>query len=132
MKNVKNIFLVDDDEIFVYLTKKTIEETRLIDQIKTFGNGKDAIDYLEQIAGNKELLPEVIFLDLHMPVLDGWGFLEDYVRLNPKLGKKITLYIFTSSVSQQDIMRAHEISLVTDYIIKPMSKDKFTELIGKI
>lgn len=132
MNKLKNILLVDDDDIFVYLTKKTIEATHLTNKIKTFCNGKDAINYLVENAENEKLLPEIIFLDLHMPVLDGWGFLAEYITLNPKLHKKIKVYIFTSSISQQDIARSKEITMVTDYIVKPVSRDKFMSLINTI
>lgn len=56
--------------------------------VKVFGNGLDAINFLKQNYGNPELLPEIIFLDLSMPVMDGWQFLEEYIKLNPQIGKK--------------------------------------------
>src|SRR5690606_15811942 len=96
MKSIKNLFLVDDDEIFTFLTKRTIEETQLVDQIKIFSNGQDAIEFLENAAGNKDLLPEVILLDINMPILDGWGFLEEYVLLQSSIGKKITIYVVST------------------------------------
>lgn len=132
MKPIKNLFLVDDDEIFVFLTKRTIEETNLADQIKIFGNGKDAIDFLRQAVQNKEMLPEIIFLDLSMPIMDGWGFLEAYVALKPKLDKRITIYILSSSVSPHDIERAKTISVVSDFIVKPIVKDQFMEVVRNL
>ena len=122
MKTIKNLFLVDDDEIFAFLTKRTIEETHLVDQIKIFSNGQDAIDFLEKAAGNKDLLPEVILLDIHMPILDGWGFLEEFILLQPSIGKKITIYVVSTSISPFDLERAKDISEVSDYIIKPITK----------
>lgn len=132
MKPVKNLFLVDDDEIFVFLTKKTIEQTKLADQVKIFDNGKVAIEFIKDAVDNNDLLPEVIFLDLSMPVMDGWGFLEEYVLLHPSIGKKITIYILSSSVSPHDIQRAKMISVVSDFIIKPLVKEQLVELIKKL
>ena len=129
---IKNLLLIDDDEIFTFITKKIIEATNLTEQIKIFDNGKDAIDFLKSIAERIDLLPEVIFLDLSMPVLDGWGFLEEYILLRPRFGKKITLYIISSSVSPQDHERAKSYSDVSDFIIKPMSKDKFIDIIKNL
>ena len=128
MNLVKKIFLVDDDEIFVLITKRVIQETNFAGEIKVFKNGKEAIDYLEKIADKKELLPEIIFLDLRMPVLDGWGFLEEFTQLKHKLAEKITVYIVSSSVSPYDIQRAKGISEVSDFIVKPVTKDKFIEI----
>lgn len=77
-------------------------------------------------------LPDIIFLDLSMPVLDGWGVLEEYIKLKPRFGKKITLYIISSSVSPQDHERARHYNDVSDFIIKPMSTDKFIDIIKNL
>lgn len=122
MKSIKNLFLVDDDEIFTFLTKRTIEETQLVDKIRIFSNGQDAIDFLEEAAGDKELLPEVIFLDINMPILDGWGFLKEFLLLKSSIGKKITIYVVSTSISPFDLERAKNVSEVSDFIIKPITK----------
>ncbi|MGC4041612.1 MAG: response regulator [Flavobacterium sp.] len=132
MNSVKNLLLIDDDEIFTFMTKRIIEKTHLAEQIKIFENGKEAIDFLKNVASKPELLPEVIFLDLSMPILDGWGFLEEYINLKPKFGKKITLYIISSSVSPRDHERAKTYSDVSDFIIKPMTKEKFIDIIKNL
>ncbi|WP_333600188.1 response regulator [Flavobacterium sp.] len=132
MNSVKNLLLIDDDEIFTFMTKKIIERTNLAEQIKIFENGKDAITFLESVAHKTALLPEIIFLDISMPILDGWGFLEEYIQLKPKFGKKITLYIISSSVSPRDHERAKTYSDVSDFIIKPMSKEKFIDIIKNL
>ncbi len=124
-----NVFIIDDDKLFVFLTKKTIGITKLDTRITEFGDGEAAINYLKEIAGNAELLPDIIFLDLSMPIMDGWEFLEEYGSLSPKLKKKIKLYIFSSSISPHDIEKAKNISVVTDFIIKPLLKEKFIEMV---
>ncbi len=129
MTRIKTLTLVDDDDIFVYLTKKTIEQTRLVDLIKVFGDGQDAINFLIENAGNPEELPEIILLDISMPIMDGWQFLEEFSTLYPRIGKKISIYICTSSISPDDIARAKSISEVSDYIIKPITKEKLLEVI---
>ncbi len=129
MKKIKKIALVDDDEIFVFLTSKTIENTHLVDMIKVFGNGLEAINFLKQNLEKPDLLPEIIFLDLSMPIMDGWQFLEEFVKMNPKIGREIVIYICSSSISPDDIKRAKAISAVSDYIVKPISKDKLVEIL---
>lgn len=88
MTKIKNLALVDDDDVFVYLTRKVLEQTEMVDKIKVFGNGSEAIKFLKENAGNPEILPEIILLDLNMPIMDGWAFLEEYIMLKPKIGKK--------------------------------------------
>ena len=132
MNNIQNLTIVDDDDVFVFLTKKAIEQTCLVEKIRIFGNGRDAIIYLQENCGQPDLLPEMILLDLNMPIMDGWQFLEKYLLLEPKIGKKIIIYIITSSISPHDMERAKGISAVTDYVIKPVSKEKFIDLMKKL
>ena len=132
MKDIKTLTLIDDDNIFVFLTKKTIQLTNLVDLIKVFENGLDAINYLKENRDNPEVLPEIILLDLSMPIMNGWQFLEEFTKINSSIGKKITIYICSSSISHDDISRAKSISEVSDYIIKPVTKDKLIDLIKNL
>lgn len=129
MKKIDTICLVDDDNFFLFLTQKVIEGANLVNQVKLFPNGHEAIEFLKSAQVNKEELPEVILLDLNMPVLDGWGFLEEYLLIQPDLGKKITIYIVSSSIDPADFERARSISAVTDFIVKPVSKEKLLEVL---
>lgn len=132
MTTLKTLTIVDDDDIFVFLTTKIIEQTNLVDLIKGFGNGLDAINFLKENKNNVDALPDIILLDLNMPIMNGWQFLEEYNKLNPTIGKKITIYICSSSISPDDITRAKTISEVSDYIIKPITEDKLIDLIKKL
>ncbi|MCX6351318.1 MAG: response regulator [Bacteroidetes bacterium] len=129
MKDLTNVFLVDDDDIFVYLTKKIFASTELKTDIKVFHDGLAAIDFLKANAGKPEMFPDIIFLDLNMPVMDGWEFLDEFKDIYPSLGKNIMLYIVSSSISPHDLERAKSISVVTDFCIKPLAADKVIELI---
>lgn len=132
MKLIKTIAIIDDDDIFVYITKKAVEQTNIVQQIKVFGNGKDAIDFFKENTDNPDLLPEIILLDLSMPIMDGWQFLQEYTKIKPKIQKKITIYIVTSSISPEDMKKAKSIDAVSDFIIKPITKDKLIEIIKKL
>jgi CheY-like chemotaxis protein len=124
--------IVDDDAIFVFLTKKVIKQTNIVEIIKVFENGLDAINFLKENSTNIEALPEIILLDLSMPIMNGWQFLEEFITLNPYLNKIITIYICSSSISPDDIARAKSINEVTDFIIKPIVKDKLIDIIKKL
>lgn len=130
MNAIENLWLIDDDEIFVFITRKIIEKNSNTRQVTVFKNGQKAIDHFRELTVIEENLPEIIFLDLMMPVLDGWGFLDEYIPLYQKLKKKITLYILSSSVSPHDIVRAKSIIEVENFIIKPLSKEVFISLIA--
>ncbi len=117
--------IIDDDSMYVNLVKKIIEAKNLCENLMVFKNGKDAINYFEVILNNldKESIPEIIFLDINMPVMDGWQFLESFTKIKNKLGKTITLYIVSSSINPADIERAKGINSVKDYLIKPVTID---------
>lgn len=132
MKRIETLYLVDDDDTYQFLASEIIKSTNLVNQLKVFSNGFEAITYLKSALQNPIQLPDVIFLDIFMPVMDGWGFLEEYVQLSPKLNKKITLYIISSSIDPADVARANAISDVTDYIVKPITRDKFVNMFKEL
>ena len=132
MKRLKQITIIDDNKIFVFLTSKLIENTNLVNEISCFENGLDAINFIKENATKEENLPEIILLDLSMPIMDGWQFLDLYVKAAPSLAKKITLYIVSSSISPDDVNRAKSIDEVSDYIVKPITQEKLTKIISEV
>lgn len=129
---MKKVYLIDDDDIYVFLTKKTILKVRQDVEVEVFSDGLQAITYLKEVQGKPELLPDVIFLDLNMPVMDGWGFLKEYQELAPSFARNIELYIVSSSISPHEMERSKSIAVVSEFIIKPLVKEKFLEIIGKL
>ncbi|MBQ0733806.1 response regulator [Aquimarina celericrescens] len=117
--------IIDDDDMYVSLVKKIIEAKNLCQNLMVFQNGKAALNYFEVILSNldQKSIPEIIFLDLNMPVMDGWEFLDNFTRIKNKLGKAITLYVVSSSINPVDIERAKSINSVKDYLIKPVTID---------
>lgn len=131
MKQFESAYVIDDDDTYQFIVQRTIEQTKLVKQIRVFSNGLEAIRFFEASLINGESLPDIILLDLTMPIMDGWGFLEDYVALRPRVGKKIIVYIVSSSINPVDVERARSISAVTDYVVKPLTIEKFVELLQK-
>ncbi|MEQ3661433.1 MAG: response regulator [Flavobacterium sp.] len=129
MKKQLIICIVDDDEIYQFVARKTIEQINCVKKILMHSDGEQAINFLIDNIANSVELPDVIFLDINMPIMDGWGFLAEYVKLKPHIGKKITIYMVTSSVDPADIKRAKQISEVSDYIVKPITYDKIKSVV---
>lgn len=132
MTPLKQLTLVDDDDVFVFLTTRMLEKYQLVDLIKIFDNGYEALVFIKENMDNIESLPDIILLDLSMPIMDGWQFLDEFVKINPKIGKKITVFICSSSISPDDVARAKSINAVSDFIIKSMTKDKLIEIIKNL
>jgi CheY-like chemotaxis protein len=127
VKPINTVCVVDDDQIYVFGLRKLIALKKLCPNLLEFGNGKEAIDFIQNPA-NIGNLPDVIFLDINMPVMDGWDFMDSFAKIKHSLGKKITVYMISSSISEEDINRAKTISDITDYIMKPVTHDKLIEM----
>ena len=100
MKKINSIGVIDDDPITVFGIKKMLNALDVSETIKTYANGKEAIDDIKEMLENKVQVPEVIFLDINMPIMDGWQFLEEFITL--PLQSKIRINILTSSIDPAD------------------------------
>jgi CheY-like chemotaxis protein len=129
---MKKVYLIDDDDIFVFLTKKTILKVTANVDVEVFSDGLQAISHLKQIKDQPELLPDVIFLDLNMPVMDGWEFLAEYQEIYSSFAKENELYIVSSSISPHEMERSKGINAVSEFIIKPLVKEKFLEILESL
>ncbi|HEY4656595.1 MAG TPA: response regulator [Cyclobacteriaceae bacterium] len=123
------VALVDDDKVFQLIASRSIKATNFKGTILQFNNGGEAIEYLEAHAHEELLLPDVLFLDINMPVVDGWTFLEDYIDLKPRIQKPIRIYMVSSSLDPKDIERAKSFEEIREYISKPISQEKFAQLV---
>ncbi len=125
------IAVVDDDSIYQFTASKTLKATHLPHEILQFQNGKEALSFLRAGATQDHPLPDIIFLDINMPITDGWGFMEEFQELKKSLGKEIKIYMVSSSIDPRDLNRARNIPEVTEYMEKPISMSKFSELLLK-
>jgi CheY-like chemotaxis protein len=123
------VLLIDDDQVYLFAATKTIEATGLAGTVDVCTNGLDALEYLNRIISSSGKLPDVIFIDINMPVMDGWEFLEEYKTLSTRINDNIKIYILSSSVDKNDIMRSKEYSSVIEYVVKPVYKEKFSEIL---
>ncbi|PRX44458.1 response regulator [Salegentibacter salegens] len=125
--------IIDDDKIYVNLVKKIIEIKKLSNNLLIFKNGMEALDHFKLILENasEEKLPDIIFLDINMPVMDGWEFLNEFIKIKNNFEKKITLYVVSSSIDPRDLERAKSFNLVTDYLIKPIELKKFEKIFDR-
>lgn len=124
-----SVLLVDDDEINNFISIKLIKKALLNTEIMACLNGKFAIDQLVEIQRNDPAkLPDYILLDINMPIMNGWEFLDEYKRLNIDPSGKTKIFIISSSVFSNDINKARSYPLVKDFISKPLNVDKIIEL----
>jgi CheY-like chemotaxis protein len=123
------ILLVDDDEAVNYFNKKLIVKSGLEGTIMSLYNGAEGIREvmnLNETLDNDDVV--VVFLDINMPILNGWGFLENFNTIKYALNFKTEIYLLTSSVNPDEKKKADENNLVKQYISKPLTMEKLSEI----
>ena len=125
---VKRVCLIDDDHIFVYGAKRLMREFNFFEDLAVFSNGQDALDHIEAQTDSPDTLPSVIFLDLNMPVMNGWEFLEAFLNLPGITAHGIAIYIMSSSVDPRDLEKIQAHPYVKDYILKPLTSEDLENL----
>lgn len=122
-----NLLVIDDDDINIFIIKKIVEKTGFDIEMVSKSNGQLAIDYLKDAISRGATLPHLILIDINMPVMNGWEFVEAYQLLG--IAKPVDLYILSSSVYENDIEKTKSYSAVRGFISKPLSIERLTELI---
>ena len=121
------LLVIDDDDINIFIIKKIVEKTGFDVDMAAKNNGQLAIDYLKELLADNHPLPDLILIDINMPILNGWEFIEAYENL--EINSKIDMYMLSSSVYENDIEKAKGYKTVKGFISKPLSIERLTELI---
>lgn len=125
MKKIDLACIIDDDPIFIFGAKKIMELGNICNSFMVFHNGDEAINSLKPIIRSNQQLPDVILLDLNMPIMDGWQFLDEFVKIS--CPKPVTIYIVTSSIDPADVERAKSYSSVNNYLVKPITSNNLKD-----
>jgi CheY-like chemotaxis protein len=134
MKKFTTAVLVDDDNVINFINEKTLKLSDFSENIISFQSGEETIKYLSENCHcyNDSEVSTVIFLDLNMPGMDGWEFLDEIQRI-PEFSKEICkIYILSSSIDPMDFEKAKEYDIVQDFISKPLTKERLQEIKDKL
>ena len=120
----KNICIVDDDDLFLILTNSIMEDEDFAEEIHDFEDGRKALDYLKSVDDNN--LPEVLLLDINMPMMDGWEFMEGLKELG--IEDKMLIYITSSSINPLDLEKVESNPYIKALLSKPLDPEKLEKI----
>ena len=121
------IMLVDDNKINNIINRKLFEMMEFSKDIVEAANGLEAINYLKACATSIDRIPEVIFLDVYMPLMDGMGFLEEFKNLPDSILEKSRIIVLSSTLDANDYRRVNKSPYVVKFLEKPLNKQKILE-----
>lgn len=124
-----NIFLIDDDNLFLLLTERILQKAPFLEKIESRGSVEEAKTYLDSREASKEAFPDVIFVDMNMPEMTGMEFAEYYSQRYAAAHPQTKLIILTSSISRKEKMQAMEIPVVEDCMQKPLTEKMLRSLL---
>ncbi|MFM6984189.1 MAG: response regulator [Chitinophagaceae bacterium] len=128
-KKLETILLVDDDEATNFLNERIIRMSSFANNIVKANNGIQALEFLKLKINNKHPQPEFILLDINMPAMNGWEFMEAYSQLDESQKAQIIIVMLSTSLNPDDEKRAREIKEINDFRSKPLTMKMFTELV---
>ncbi|MNK27902.1 Chemotaxis protein CheY [compost metagenome] len=125
-----NLLVIDDDDINIFIISKIVEKTGYDVEICAKHNGQLAIDYIKGLLSENQNLPDLVLIDINMPILNGWEFIEAFEALDLKADND--MYMLSSSVYENDIEKAKSYKSVKGFISKPLSIDRLKELLEAV
>jgi CheY-like chemotaxis protein len=129
MKPMQQVCVIDDDEIYIYLIKKSLAALDIHHSVNAFSNGAEALKGLKALIEQQQPIPEIIFLDINMPIMDGWEFLKAFRDLQSQLSQKIPIYIISSSIAAEDKEKAKHFPEIVGYLSKPVELETLASIV---
>jgi len=130
---LNSVLLIDDDEPTNFYTQLIIEESGCADHIQVAQGGREALNYLSktqhQKGENRFPCPDLIFLDINMPAMDGWEFLDEYKKLHKESQGKIIVVMLTTSLNPDDKAKANEMPEIAGFESKPLTEEKLHKIL---
>ncbi|WP_298322913.1 response regulator [uncultured Dokdonia sp.] len=132
MKQIDIACIIDDDPIFVFGAQRLMKMSNFCKGFLIFHDGEQALNHLAPVLRGtvESAIPDVILLDINMPILDGWQFLDGIITI--EVIKKITIFIVTSSIDPRDKEKAKSYSNVKNFVVKPITQDKLNDLMAQM
>ena len=131
MKKLQSVLLVDDDDTVNFFNEFLLNQLEVSEEIVIRENGEQALSYLSDLHGEEREFPDLIFLDINMPVMDGFEFLEAYQEARMQDKTNALIVMLTTSLHPKDVARAETYPFISEYVYKPLTQEKVQQIVGK-
>lgn len=123
MCKFKKVVIIDDESSSLFISRRIIEKANVFKNIQTFESPKTALNYLNKIYSEEDIneIPDLILVDINMPVMDGWEFVRQFEQIPNELTQNTTINILSSSISQVDLQTAQSLKKVNKFLSKPLT-----------
>ena len=129
MKKFNEVYVIDDDKVFHFIIKKLFLKNNIDIKPSFYLNGLEAIEGIKEKIDLGYSLPDLILLDINMPIMDGWQFLDEFRKTNKEKEKQTTIYLISSSDSISDLNKAKEYQdQITEYMFKPVTVNDLSRI----
>lgn len=122
------VCIIDDDKIYQFASSKLLQKHHSDVEVICFDDGLMGLEYLMENDNDPNKIPDVLLLDINMPVMDGWSFLDEMTKIPSPHLDEMTIYIVSSSIDTRDLEKVKEYKSVKDYLVKPLSGDDYKKL----
>ena len=126
----ETVMIIDDNTIDLYVASRMITKNNFGKKVLQYSAAAEALKYLQDNQDNFSELPQVIFVDIYMPVMSGFEFMEAYDKLSPALKKYCKAYIISSTIDNEDIVRSRIDNNVVSFQVKPITKEFLDRIEG--
>ena len=124
------VMIIDDNALDLYIAAKLITNNNFSKYVLEYNNASAALEYLAENQENTDVLPQIIFVDIYMPLMDGFEFLENYKLLSPTLTDHCKVIMVSSTIDDRDISRAKQDQSISLFAVKPITKSVFDDILA--
>lgn len=124
------VMIIDDNALDLYIAAKLITNNNFSKHILEYNNASTALEYLAENQENEDLIPQIIFVDIYMPSMDGFEFVENYKLLSPTLTDNCKIIMVSSTIDDRDIFRAKQDRSISLFAVKPITKSVFDKILS--
>lgn len=123
------VLIIDDDPILIMVCTRLMKITGFSEVVYAAKEGREGMNLLlEQLASDLDSLPDLILLDINMPVMNGWEFLDELVALLPKMPHTLPVFMLSSTIDQADFDKADSFEIVKGFYSKPLTKENLEDI----